>query len=119
MATDVEGADPRRTDARGLGALLYAALTARWPGADADEHRLEAAPRVGDRLCTPRQVRAAVPAAVNVLCRRALGEAAAGPALDTPDDVAAAAGALLDERARSRWRRSGWFGRGSRAAVGR
>ena len=34
--------------ARGLGALLYACLTARWPIGD-DGHGLALAPRIGDR----------------------------------------------------------------------
>lgn len=70
----VTAADPAATDARALGVLLFAALTARWP-----EHAgygLPGVARVGigreDRLPTPRQVRAGVPAALDEIADRAL-----------------------------------------------
>jgi hypothetical protein len=60
-------------DIRGLGALLYAALTAHWPltpsgGAAA----LRSASANGGHLLTPRQVRAGVPEDLSTLAMRAL-----------------------------------------------
>jgi tRNA A-37 threonylcarbamoyl transferase component Bud32 len=70
-------------DTRDLGAVLYATLTARWPGAAA--HGLPAAPTTDDRPCTPHQVRAAVPRRLDVVVTRALdGDFA------TPDALAGA-----------------------------
>ncbi len=54
--------DPARAaarDARGVAAILYAALTARWPGDEPS--RLASAPHDAGRLCSPRQVKAGVP----------------------------------------------------------
>lgn len=59
-------------DTRGAAALLYAALTARWPGAEPTA--LAPAPYDGDHLCTPRQVRAGIPDDLDQLACRALGE---------------------------------------------
>lgn len=49
------GDDPADADARGLGALLYAATTAHWPRADGGS-TLPAAPRVGDLPVPPREI---------------------------------------------------------------
>ena len=51
--------DAEDVDAWRLGALLYAALTARWPGYPCAG--LPGAPVVGGRVARPRQVRAGVP----------------------------------------------------------
>ena len=51
--------NPAVADTQGLGRLLYAALTAYWPGEDAVY--LPPAPHVDGELCTPRQVCAGVP----------------------------------------------------------
>lgn len=58
-------------DARGAAAVLYAALTARWPldGPTA----LPEAPRDAGELCSPRQVRAGIPDDLDDLTCRALG----------------------------------------------
>lgn len=61
----------RFDDLRALGALLYAALTARWP-LDAGSGGLPPAPTTGGRLCTPRQLRAGVPADLSALTMHAL-----------------------------------------------
>ena len=63
--------DPAREDARGCGAVLYAALTGRWPGSAVDG--LPAAPDVDGHVCAPRQVRAGVPAELDDIACRALG----------------------------------------------
>ncbi len=63
--------DPELADTWGLGKLLYAALTAHWPGDDWPS--LPPAPQAADGLpCTPRQVRAGVPAAVDEITCQAL-----------------------------------------------
>ncbi|HEX6936661.1 MAG TPA: protein kinase family protein [Actinomycetes bacterium] len=55
-------------DTRGAAAVLYAALTGRWPG-DGDTG-LAPAPHDGAALCSPRQVRAGVPDDLDdVVCR--------------------------------------------------
>lgn len=80
-------------DLRALGALLYATLTARWP-LDAGSGGLPPAPTTGGRLCTPRQLRAGVPANLSALTMHALFPERAGGitsaeafigALDAPD----------------------------------
>jgi serine/threonine protein kinase len=63
--------DPALADTWGLGKLLYAALTAHWPGDDWPA--LPPAPQAPDGLpCTPRQVRAGVPTAVDEITCQAL-----------------------------------------------
>jgi putative peptidoglycan lipid II flippase len=65
------GADAARRDVEGIGAVLYSALTARWPG-DAPSV-LPPAPMADDAVCTPRQVRAGVPHDLDEIVCRALG----------------------------------------------
>ncbi len=84
--------DPHEEDVRGAGAVLYAALTGRWPlpgtwGATS----LPPAPLAGGEVCTPRQVRAAVPADLDEVACRALGVHLRrdGLALSSLDDLAA------------------------------
>jgi hypothetical protein len=76
-------------DVRGLGALLYAALTGRWAG-DPRASTLPAAPTQGGRPVRPRMVRAGVPAALDEVASRALGLPCRGGPLDTPADVVTA-----------------------------
>jgi hypothetical protein len=60
-------------DIRGLGALLYAALTAHWPlAATGGAAALRSASANGGHLLTPRQVRAGVPEDLSTLAMRAL-----------------------------------------------
>ena len=60
-------------DIRGLGALLYAALTAHWPlPATGGAAALRPATMTGTQLLTPRQVRAGVPEDLSTLAMRAL-----------------------------------------------
>ena len=73
-ARGIGGSDPRQAaerDVQGIGAVLYAALTARWPGETATA--LPPAPRADDAACHPRQVRAGVPHDLDELTCRALG----------------------------------------------
>jgi serine/threonine protein kinase len=59
-------------DTLDLGRLLYACLTARWPGGE--WAGLPAAPTEHGRLLRPRQVRAGVPRALDAICDRILSE---------------------------------------------
>ena len=59
------------SDVHGIGAVLYAALTARWPGEQPSA--LPPAPMADDAVCTPRQVRAGVPHDLDEIACRALG----------------------------------------------
>jgi serine/threonine protein kinase len=84
--------DPALTDTWGLGKLLYAALTAHWPGEGWPA--LPPAPQSPDgRPCSPRQVRAGVPSAVDDITCQALfqNEHGDGTGMTSP---AALAGAL-------------------------
>jgi hypothetical protein len=82
--------DPTISDTRGLGRVLYAALTARWPEGEA--YGLPAAPYEQGHLCTPRQVLAGVPAALDEVTDRILNPEPRHHAtpLRTPGDVATA-----------------------------
>lgn len=69
--------DPATVDARALGALLFAALTARWPeqaGYGLQGVARDGNSRDGDRLPTPRQVRAGVPASLDEIVDRTLND---------------------------------------------
>jgi serine/threonine protein kinase len=86
-----ESDDPAATDARGIGALLYACLTARWP--DGAGFGLAAAPVENGAVCSPRQVRAGVPAALDDIAMRALTGRGSGHGhepLRSPAEVSAA-----------------------------
>jgi hypothetical protein len=74
-----EGAeDPVAADTAALARMLYALLTGYWPGEEATA--LPPAPRHKGQVCTPRQVRAGVPAVLDAITYRALlGEAADAP----------------------------------------
>ncbi len=81
--------DPARSDARGLGRVLYAALTGRWPEGEA--FGLPAAPYEHGAICTPRQVRAGVPDNLDAVVDRLLNpNPRAGTALRSPDELVAA-----------------------------
>ncbi len=70
--------DPRVSDTKALARMLYALLTGCWPGQDATA--LPPAPRHKGQVCTPRQVRAGVPALLDAITYRALQ----GQAPDAP-----------------------------------
>ena len=79
------GADrgnPPAADTTALARMLYALLTGYWPGdeATAQPTALPPAPRYKGRVCTPRQVRAGVPAILDAITYRGLhGQAADAP----------------------------------------
>jgi hypothetical protein len=75
--------DPLVADTRALGRMLYALLTGFWPGPDATA--LPPAPRHKGRICTPRQVRAGLPAILDAITYQALrGQAPDAPARPLP-----------------------------------
>jgi len=69
--------DPALADTRGLGRLLYAALTGYWPGPG--QTVLPPAPCRDGQICRPRQVRPSIPARVDAVACRALGTDVAAP----------------------------------------
>jgi putative peptidoglycan lipid II flippase len=83
-------ADPAAVDAAGIGSLLYAALTGRWPGGPG--HGLPSAPHIDGRVASPRQVRPGVPRLLNEVADRTLGNSARhnAPPLHSPAEVLAA-----------------------------
>ena len=87
--------DPALADTQSLGKLLYAALTAHWPGGEWPS--LPPAPEVDGHPRSPRQVRAGVPAGIDEVCCQVLlpdGHGGHGghhgPPLTTPATLAAA-----------------------------
>jgi hypothetical protein len=91
----VSADDPVLADTRGLGRLLYAALTAHWPGPEYPP--LRPAPLSGGEPCSPRQVVAGVPAALSDLTCQAmqLRSGHGSPPLTTPAELARALVAVL------------------------
>ncbi|NYE50666.1 hypothetical protein HDA32_005786 [Spinactinospora alkalitolerans] len=79
--------DPAVADARGIGRLLYAALTAHWPG---DERTgLRPAPAVPGGPCEPGQIRAGIPGRLNdIVCRSAFQAGGRSGPLRTAQDIA-------------------------------
>src|SRR5215469_18641041 len=70
--------NPVAADAMALARMLYALLTGYWPGDEPTA--LPSAPRHKGQVCTPRQVRAGVPALLDAITYRALmGQAADAP----------------------------------------
>ena len=65
------------TDVTGLAGLLYAALTARWPGQSGSV--VKPAPHAHGRVLRPRQVRAGVPRVLDTLCDAVLNPDAGAP----------------------------------------
>lgn len=80
-------------DIVGVGSLLYAMLTGRWPLGLVDG--MSPAPRVGERLLPPSQVVADVPSGIDDICMRAIGPQVAGDErIDAYPDMAAVVTAL-------------------------
>ncbi|MFI6514521.1 protein kinase family protein [Spirillospora sp. NPDC050679] len=80
--------EPAVQDVQGLGAMLYAALTAHWPG-DPARSALPAAPRTDDVPHAPRQVQAGIAQGVNDIVCRCLGIGDGEP-ITTPAGLAKA-----------------------------
>ncbi|MDR3036459.1 MAG: protein kinase family protein, partial [Kitasatospora sp.] len=66
----VSADDPALADTQGLGRLLYATLTGLWAGPESTS--LPPAPMVEGQPCTPRQVRAGVPTAIDSVACEAM-----------------------------------------------
>jgi serine/threonine protein kinase len=67
---NISSDDPALTDTQGLGKLLYATLTGHWAGME--NTSLPPAPMAEGLPCSPRQVRAGVPAAIDAVACEAL-----------------------------------------------
>ncbi|KAB2344672.1 protein kinase family protein [Actinomadura rudentiformis] len=90
VLADCYSDDPAAEDVRGLGGMLYAALTAHWPGA-ADRSRLPAAPETDGVPHAPRQVQAGISHPLNAIACRALGVEVPGQSpITTPAELAQA-----------------------------
>jgi hypothetical protein len=87
--------DPELADTRGLGCLLYAALTGMWPGPD--DSGLPPAPEFDGRPRRPRQVRAGVPTHLDDVAGRALALPGRDEqaAFESPAELAAALTAAI------------------------
>ncbi|MEU3603949.1 protein kinase family protein [Streptomyces sp. NPDC035033] len=88
---------PQRTDTEAIGALLYAALTQRWPYEN-DAYGLSGLPK-GVGLLPPDQVRAGVHRGLSEIAMRALANDGATasrqePPCTTPDELARAVSAM-------------------------
>ncbi|MCY0951563.1 protein kinase family protein [Streptomyces sp. H27-S2] len=88
---------PQRADTEAIGALLYAALTQRWPYEN-DAYGLTGLPK-GVGLIAPDQVRAGVHRSLGELAMRALANDGATasrqePACTTPEELAKAVAAM-------------------------
>ncbi|GAA3213206.1 AMP-binding protein [Actinocorallia longicatena] len=81
--------NPGRLDALGLGQMLYAALTGRWPGS-ADESSLPLADEEDGEFVLPRAVRDTIPAEVEAIVLRSMELGEQESPLTTPAEVAAA-----------------------------
>ncbi|GAA1787624.1 protein kinase family protein [Actinomadura chokoriensis] len=88
VLNDRQSDDPAAEDVRGLGRMLYAALTAHWPG-DEDASDLPAAPAADGVPHAPRQVQAGISHAVDAIVCRCLGIGPGEP-LASPADLARA-----------------------------
>jgi hypothetical protein len=87
----VSAEDPELADTRGLGNLLYTALTAQWPGPEHPD--LQPASMAEGQLRRPRQVRAGIPAALDEIACRSLD--LGGQAFTSPRELAAALAAAI------------------------
>jgi hypothetical protein len=92
--TGPAGYDPAIADTIALAGLLYAALTGYWPGEQPT--RLPAAPVSDGVVCTPRQVSADVPPAIDSVIVRALLQRPTrqGPPIQSPAAFADAIGGV-------------------------
>jgi hypothetical protein len=78
--TDLRPAEASpEADIRAVGALLYAALTGRWPAEFAAVPDLPDAVRADGRICSPRQVRAGIPAYLDAVTMDLLDPAQTPP----------------------------------------
>jgi hypothetical protein len=93
VTVPADPAECARLDARGGAAVLYAALTGKWPTRETgavEPVPLPEAPRENGKLCTPRQVRPRIPADLDRITQRGLAEPGRADAIVTPSGLAAA-----------------------------
>ncbi len=95
-----DGAEGVLADTRGLAQVLYALLTGTWPGEPGRGAGLPPARRTAGRPLSPRQVRAGVPRALDVVVVACLepGRAPGAASSRTPQALADAARATVVER---------------------
>jgi hypothetical protein len=120
--TDLRSGDEfsHRSDIRAVGALLYAALTGRWPAeVPAPAPALPDAMRSDGRVCSPRQVRAGIPAYLDALAMDLLDPALPPPSaadlvtelrrfdVDAPDAGVLDAIPVDEPQRRSHWGKLG------------
>ena len=111
------GDDAGSEDTTGIGSLLYAMLTGRWPLGLVDG--MSPAPRANGRLLPPSQVVADVPPDIDEICMRAIGPGVAGDhRLEPYPDVSAVAQALTTWDQRSGRRGLALSARGSLPLTG-
>ncbi len=65
---EVPDGNPVSADVNGVGSILYAALTGRWPGGEVEG--VPAAPRVADQVPPPSRLLADIPESLNDVCAR-------------------------------------------------
>lgn len=92
MAGDDTSSKRPLDDVKAIGAIWYAALTARWPGEES-AFGLPAAPRAHDKPFTPAQIRAAIPKAVDQLVEQIVTDSEI-PAIDSTKALSSAISAL-------------------------
>jgi serine/threonine protein kinase len=86
LQPDFNGDAMQHDDAIALGQILYACLTARWPGLESTS--LPPAPKAHGQCLRPRQVRAGVPRALDKVCDRILSRPSRyGPPLTTAAQI--------------------------------
>jgi len=88
MAGEDTGSKTPLDDVKAIGAIWYAALTARWPGEES-AFGLPAAPRAHDKPFTPAQIRAAIPKAVDQLVEQIITDSEI-PAIDSTKALSSA-----------------------------
>jgi hypothetical protein len=83
------------SDVYNLAGLLYATLVGKWPGSQ--ESVLPDAPCDHDRILRPRQVRAGVPRALDLICDRVLNPSESVASLETALEISAALSDFIGE----------------------
>ena len=95
---EVPDGNPVTADVNGVGSLLYAALTGRWPGGSVEG--VPAAPEVGGRVPPPSRLLADIPESLDDLCARtvaAVDPPRGRPQLSSVGQVREALGASLTD----------------------
>ncbi len=94
----IAGEDPVAADINGIGSILYAGLTARWP--DGQVEGIPGAPLVGGHTPPPSQILADLPVSLDDFCARSVISVASPrgrPALTSATQAREALGASLTD----------------------